>query len=334
MALSIQAAKDMYDKAEKRMDDFYSKYGDFTSPIQKDIESYNNIIGGVTNKINEIYARGGDPLRNAQDRAEMMQAIRGVNIGDIAKLKQSAEAAKEYIKNRGLLQRAGKYDRDLNERFLGYDLDNFDTLGNGSVWDVTSPLEAQSLKELTEASFNNRSPLDLTKEDVESFNVKYDPRAKYTGFAKRHLKDIADKVAPGLYGTPYMDYYRDLAKRKIEALGIEPTKQNIDAQLAQDIADSQVEYLMGPKADLSDWYKERELALKAQSNALQRKANEIAAGQGYEQPLSLAGRWYHTGAANAWSANGITKNWFDMDPDAYRAFSMDAKKVFNDFGKK
>lgn len=72
MAIAINAAKDMYDRGEKKLDDFYDKYGDFVSPIQKDIESYNTIIGGVKDRINQIYARGGDPLRNAQDRAEMM----------------------------------------------------------------------------------------------------------------------------------------------------------------------------------------------------------------------------------------------------------------------
>ena len=95
-----------------------------------------------------------------------------------------------------------------------------------------------------------------------------------------------------------MDYYRDLAKRKLEAVGIEPTKDNIDRQLANDIADSQEEWLMGPKADLTDFYKRRELALRAQSNMLQAQRNAIAAGaQQTEQGISLADRWYSAGAA-------------------------------------
>jgi len=51
------------------------------------MDAYNNIIGGVKDTINNIYARGGDPLRNAQDRAEMMSVIRNVPVGDINKLK-------------------------------------------------------------------------------------------------------------------------------------------------------------------------------------------------------------------------------------------------------
>jgi hypothetical protein len=125
------------------------------------------------------------------------------------------------------------------------------------VWNVTSPLQAQSLKELTEKSFNNRTAHELTKEDVLSFGPewvkKYDPRAKYVGFTKKDLRDIADRIAPGLYGTPYAEYYRDLAKRKLIAAGYEPTEKNINIQLAQDIADSQDEYLIKPSGTLSEW---------------------------------------------------------------------------------
>ena len=266
------AVYNAYMNAKQDMKDLAKEYGDFMSPIQKDMEWYDReVTGKVRNTINNLYAQGIDPLRSAEGRAAIAQLIYNMPTGDIAKVRQSAEAAKEYVKNRGLLQRAGKYDPDLNERFLGYDLENFDTIGGDRVWDVTSPLEAMSLKDLTEKSFNNRTPLDLTKSDVESFGIKYDPNAQYTGFAKRHLQDIADKIAPGLYGTPYFDYYRDLARRRLEAVGIDPTKSNIDAQLAQDIANSQEEYLMGPKADYTNYYKRQELALRAENNRLARQ---------------------------------------------------------------
>lgn len=308
MAMSINAAKDMYEKGQKQIEDFYNKYGDFISPIQKDMEWYaQNVTGKASDFVNQLYANGIDPLRSAEGRAAVAQLVRSMPIGDIAKVRQSAVAANEYLKNRGALQRAGKYDADLNERFLGYNLDQFDTINGGQVWNVTSPLEAQSLKDLTEKSFNNRSPLELTKEDVESFGVKYDPRAKYTGFAKRHLQDIADKVAPGLYGTPYMDYYRDLAKRKLEAAGIEPTKDNIDRQLANDIADSQEEWLMGPKADLTDFYKRQELALHAQSNQLARdKFNWEKAKYREESGVSQWEQNFNDALANAASDSYTT----------------------------
>lgn len=36
MQSAINNARYMYEKAEKRMDDFYEKYNDFITPIQKD----------------------------------------------------------------------------------------------------------------------------------------------------------------------------------------------------------------------------------------------------------------------------------------------------------
>ena len=55
MAMSINAAKDMYEKGQKQIDDFYEKYGDFLSPFAKDMERYGQIVGGVRDIINNAY---------------------------------------------------------------------------------------------------------------------------------------------------------------------------------------------------------------------------------------------------------------------------------------
>jgi hypothetical protein len=47
-------------------------------------------------------------------------------------------------------------------------LSNWDTARNG-MWTRTAPAEIKSLKELTESSYNNRTPHDLTKDEVLSF---------------------------------------------------------------------------------------------------------------------------------------------------------------------
>lgn len=271
MAMAINAAKDMYDKGEQRMKDFYKEYGDFTSPIQKDMDWYNqNVTGRVRDVINNMYANGIDPLRSAEGRAAVAQLIYSMPTGDIAKVRQSAEAAKEYIKNRGKLQAAGLYNPDLEERFLGFDLNNWGTMDNG-VWNRTAPLESKSLKDLTESSYNNRTPHDLTKDEVLSFaGQTYDPRMRYKGFTDADLLGIANTVAPGLTGTPWNDYFRDLAARKVAASGKELTDKNINRQLARDIADTQQEYLIKPIGDLDDWYKSQQLNISKQRLAIAR----------------------------------------------------------------
>jgi hypothetical protein len=50
-----------------------------------------------------MYARGGDPLRNAQDRAQISMLINNMPYGDMAFKRQRAENAKEYYKAAGAL---------------------------------------------------------------------------------------------------------------------------------------------------------------------------------------------------------------------------------------
>jgi hypothetical protein len=80
---------------------------------------------------------------------------------------------------------------------------------------------------------------------------------KYKGFTDADLLGIANTVAPGLTGTPWNDYFRDLAARKVAASGKELTDKNINDQLARDIANTQQEYLIRPIGDLDDWYKQQ-----------------------------------------------------------------------------
>jgi hypothetical protein len=123
------------------------------------------------------------------------------------------------LKNKGVLEAEGKWDPEF-EKFAnkGMTLDNWDTNANG-MWTRTSPAELKTLKELTEGWYNNRTPEILNQADVESFGEKYDPRYDYTGFAERHLLDIAAGETPGWNGSIYANYYRELARRKVAAKG-------------------------------------------------------------------------------------------------------------------
>ena len=156
MAMAINAAKDMYDKGEQRMKDFYKEYGDFMSPIQKDMDWYNqNVTGRVRDVINNMYANGIDPLRSAEGRAAVAQLIYSMPTGDIAKVRQSAEAAKEYIKNRGAMQAKGLWNPDYERAILnGGSLEDWDTM-NGGVWTRTAPSEYQDLNQYTSHIFDN-----------------------------------------------------------------------------------------------------------------------------------------------------------------------------------
>ncbi len=125
MQMSIAAAKDMYDKGQQQIKDFYKEYGDFLSPIQKDMEWYDqNVTGRVRDAINTMYANGIDPLRSAEGRAAVAQLIYSMPMGKIQQLRQSAATAQKYLDS---------FDDDTNpelEKFLGRDLSTWSTLGD------------------------------------------------------------------------------------------------------------------------------------------------------------------------------------------------------------
>lgn len=262
MVLSAQqnyanAVYNAYQDAKQDMKDFAKEYGDFMSPIQKDMEWYDkNVTGRVRDVINNMYANGIDPLRSAEGRAAVAQLIYSMPTGDIAKVRQSAEAAKEYIKNRGILEAAGKWDPDF-ERFAnnGQMLEDWDTIGGDRVWNRTSPAELKTLKELTEPWYNQRTAHTLDKAGVESFGIQYDPRYDYAGFTNKDLLDIASGQTPGWNGSIYADYYRNIAKRQLQAAGVDnPTQNQIEAMLQRNVAIANKEYLINPTRSVNALY--------------------------------------------------------------------------------
>ena len=248
MQSAINNARYMYEKAEKRMDDFYKEYDNFYTPIQKDQDWYNeNVIGKFRRGIDELYARGEDPLRTASGRAKLAALARSIDVGSVNKLRSSAKAAEEYIKNRGILDAAGKYNKDLEERFLGYNLSNWDTLGGGQIWSRTAPTEMKTLKELTESWYNNRTARDLTEADLKAAGIPYDKRYQYTGYLDSDIMNVAKGNTPGWNDSVYSGYYRDLARRQLERSGVRNITQDmIEKVLQRNIADAQQEWLINP----------------------------------------------------------------------------------------
>lgn len=290
MSMAINVAKDMYEKGQKQLEDFSTKYGDFMTPILKDQDWYDkNVTGAARDLINSIYANGGDPLRDAASRAAISRFIYSLPTGNISKVKQSAENAKIYLQNLGKLKAAGKYNEDF-AKFLGEDLNGWDTINGGDIWTLTSPTEMQTLKEATEPWYNNRTPHDLDKAGVESFGMQYNPNYQYTGFTRQDLLDIAAGRTPGWYGTPYADYYREKAKQKLEATGQPFTEADVERQLQEDVAQANEEYLVAPtrtadKFALEKYSTDQQIRAAAAKEKIafeydKKRANELGGGNG------------------------------------------------------
>ena len=269
MMASINAAKDMYEKGVQQIKDFQKDYGDFVSPIEKDMNWYNkNVTNKVQDTINGLYDQGIDPLRSQQGRATIQRLINSIPVGTVNKMRQSAKGAEEFLRNKARLQAAGKYDEQLDDMFGGPGLNNWSTLDNG-VWNRQSPLEYQTLQEFIHPSFATIKPHLLTKAEVESRGQKYDPKFEYTGITEQDMRDVVDRWIPGVRNNGLYKMYREQAKQDLIRNGnIQPTEEQIDEQFVKNAitADKGIMTPLSREADpyaMADYKQKQEMEMEA-----------------------------------------------------------------------
>ena len=267
MAMAINAARDMYEKGQQEMKDFQKLYGDFMTPIGADQDWWNqNVTGRVRDAVNALYAQGIDPLRNPQGRAMISQMINTMPYGEMARKQLRAKNAEEYYKNMAALRLNDKYNEDFS-RFLGEDPSQWAPDFAG----VTSPTVFKTLKDATNDWYNNRTPRDLTPEEKQRLGL--DLRYNYIGYFDSDLMNVAKGQTPGWQGTPISNYYRELAKRKLQSAGVEnPTADQVEAVLQRDIANAQQEWLVGPTQGKADEFAVLDAQAAKQSKLQNQKA--------------------------------------------------------------
>lgn len=248
MLASINAARDMYEKGLQETKEFNKLYGDFTSPIARDVDYwYDNTLKPVRDAINYMYDKGIDPTRSAEGRALIQKLINQAPVAKLNQIRQSAKIADEYVKNRGTMQANGLYDPGFEQFALRdqygrpVDLSTWSTIDDGT-WERTAPYKYESLYDYTSPIFKDLKPHELTKAEVESFGVKYDPRYQYQGISKGDLERVTGQRVPGVQNDTLYKYYRDRAadvvRKQYIAAGKNPaeiTQDEIDRQFVQDV---------------------------------------------------------------------------------------------------
>ena len=292
MAMSINAAKDMYEKGQKQIEDFYNKYGDFLSPFAKDMERYGQIVGGVRDIINNAYANGIDPLRSPEGRALVAQAIRSVNPAEINAMRANAKMGYAYQDALQALRRAGKYSQEQEDFDIaqtgGPSFQDFATAngqGGFNSWDRSSPIQATSLRELTQDSYKGRTPRTLTKEDFKNDprlagKYAYDPRYEWTGYLDSDLMKVAPGASASLAGDPRAAFFREQARQMVIASGKEPTAENVEAQFQRNIANANDWALVDPTRKADEFAKmatQFSYSSRLQQQEHKNKMDEIAA---------------------------------------------------------
>lgn len=260
MLASINAARDMYEKGLQETKEFNKLYGDFTSPMARDVDYwYDNTLKPVRDAINYMYDKGIDPTRSAEGRALIQKLINQAPVATLNQIRQSAKIAEEYVKNRGIMQANGLYDPGFEQFALRdqygrpVDLSTWSTVNDG-IWERTAPYKYESLYDYTSPMFKDLKPHELTKAEVEGFDGwKYDPRYQYQGITKEDLARVIGERIPGVQNDTLYKYYRDRAadvvRKQYIAAGKNPaeiTQDEINRQFVQDVIQANSARIMEP----------------------------------------------------------------------------------------
>lgn len=209
------------------MDDlkeFSAKFGDFVSPFEADNDYYyDNTTGGIARMYDALAAQGVDPLRSVEGRNLISRYIATRPYANLAKLRQSADAAREYMKNRGVLEAKNLYDPDYENWVLAQQglpsFDQWSTLKNGE-WTRTAPAEFQTLNQATSHWFDDMKGSDKgTKNGYRMFGVD-----------DQDLLDAADPHLQGFTNSQLGQYY--LNQRADQIRRSNPGMSEADVQTA------------------------------------------------------------------------------------------------------
>lgn len=249
----INAVYNDYQQAMQDMKEFNKEYGDFISPIQADMDwYYNNVTGNVRDFINDLYARGIDPLRSREGRAAITRKLATMPVKGISQVRQSAKAAEEYLKNRAELMRLGKWNPNYEKsRLGGMSVENWNTMGGNGVFTQTSPDAYQDLNELTGHIF------DKMKDEYMGEEGGYD----YFGVSRKRRENALASQLSSILNSDLGKYHYEQTKAALEAeYGRPVADKEVLERLKNNILDSTSEYEHRNRTENKEYARSREYA--------------------------------------------------------------------------
>lgn len=194
----INSVQREYERGIAEQKEFQKNFGDFFSPISKDMESWDDLtMKPIRDAMNFMQQNGIDPVRSAEGRALLGRLVNNVNYGDLARLRQSAKEAEEYVKNRDELKRNGLYSYEMDKWENPISIENWDTLKNGT-WTSTSPSQYKTYDQMLKPIIDElkSSPQHLRDEGYYS----------YFGVSDDRVKDSLNANMEDLLAQPSMQY--------------------------------------------------------------------------------------------------------------------------------
>ena len=110
------AVRQDYMQAAQDQKQFFKENSGFYSPFSKDNENYYKLtLGGASKLINDLRARGIDPLRSIEGRLAIENYIYSRPYEQLANMKMSAKTGLDYIAAAQKLKAEGKYNKDFDD---------------------------------------------------------------------------------------------------------------------------------------------------------------------------------------------------------------------------
>lgn len=331
----LNAVKDQYESGEKRMDEYLSKYSDFTSPFQQDVENYDKLTyGRLNDAIDNMEAMGIDPLRTAEGRAMIAKVIRTTPRDKINQIVQSSKTGQAYLQAMAQLQSKGLYSQQMEDFFQKHKFKDWDTLKNG-LFDRVSPIEYKNLHDLTDDWFKH-----LDKKFNEKLtNQKKDGYDYYT-VDENDIRGVLKSNINDFLSSDYGKYYYSQAKDKVRAVNPQASEADIDKlamkYLTDDIVNRNSDYLREEKKvneyNLENIRFQHDMAKQKQA---QRYESQKAAAKekqttnlNYHQTQLLRGLGALIGVdIDKYKANGLLPQFVNAMPSAKRVLEKKVSKI-------
>lgn len=209
MKMAIEAAKDMYDKGQAQMENFYKTYGDFMSPFAKDMKQYGTAMNNVRQTINDAYARGIDLFKSPEGRAIVAQLSHSIDPGWYNTARANAKLGYAYLSAIQEAAAKGQYSQEMQDWYLNKTgLGKFEDFSSssGKTWDAV-PVQYKSMEDIISPLVDKLDP-SFDAEMTARLNDGFDYN---TVSRDRIMQTINDNLNDLILADPAGGFYYDQA---------------------------------------------------------------------------------------------------------------------------
>ena len=267
MKMAIEAAKDMYDKGQAQMENFYKTYGDFMSPFAKDMEWYGGEMKRIRDVVNDAYARGIDLFKSPEGRMIVSQLSHSIDPMQYNMARANAKMGYAYLDALQEAKKNGTYDPVYENWMLNQEggpgsFEDFSTAKKG-MWTVPGPSKYQDANALVSPLFEDMK--DDYIDTIDGYDI--------SGVSRDRRELVLKANLGALLKTPNGRYHYEIAKRMAEQkYGANVTQKDILDEYGNYLLDASDRFEHRTRTENKDWARQREYQLRMKEDT--HKTNE------------------------------------------------------------